>query len=1573
MISRRDFGRNRKGIGTVFGMVFFILIVMIVIASLMVILNQNTGLEQTTIQAKQLDLDRYTELETVSINNPETAVLNNVVYVSCSVSDNGTLPVELDRFWIRDVNTGTVNNIAVTPSVTLQPGASTYYFNYLSIAGSSYSDQFIIWFVTARGNSISDYPNINKFNGIMLSGSFPGVADMNSTYQTNSTPMQLSLVTTQPNQLIYVVVSYDDGNTLYTPTSSPSLTWALRDASQTTATAPYSGDSILKTFYAIDSSVGLVTISIHSTADELSDYYCSALAFAISNVNTTSPFDGPPLGQGPQTSIGESTTVQDTITTHYANDMIIGALGIDNLNPSITPGAGFAQIMPVQSSYGASGEDNAMPRSVWSEWAIMKTPVKNLSVNCSFTSSENWAVILDAVRLVVVAPPSPVVLSPTIGTTGQVVTVSGTGFAANSQLQALFDATPIPFSFTTDASGNIPSGATFTVPQGVTPGSHLITIYDGKYNYGNATFTVVPSITIISPVSAAGVAGSTVTISGSAFAANSSLTATFGGAPVTINGVSSTNSTGQFVNATFTVPSQTGGSKTITFSDSAIPTQNTASTTFTLNPTISISSSTGAVGSTITLSGSNFAASSKITVKYDGTTLTTSPVTITTTSSGAIPSGVTFTIPASTAGTHAITVTDASTNVGSATYTVNPTITLNPTSGNVGTSILVSGTGFASSSTITITYDGAVQIYPTSNSVGSFSASFVAPASSSGAHTIQATDGTNTGTATFTIASLIVLNPSSGIVSSTVSVSGSGFTANAQVTVTFGGSTIATTPTPVITGSTGSFSASFIVPAGSITGSIAGSKTIQATDGANTASAIFSVIPAVTVNPTSENVGSTITVSGTGYASLSQITIKYDGTTQTTSPGTVTSTNYGAFSCTFLAPPSVAGLHTVSTTDASTNTAAVTCTIVPSITLNPTSGGYGSTDTISGGGFAASKTITATFNGVSITLGGTTTTGATGSFTGATFTVPISTIGAQTIVVTDANSNSASTIFTATPAIILPALGESGTSISVTGYAFAPNSALKATFNGSPLTLTGTTTTSATGSFSGSTFIVPTISTGPETVVFSDSATPTPNAAQATFTVTVAITITSSQAGAGYIQVDGVAVTTPIIFHWLTGNSHTISAQSPVSGGTGKQYVYTSWSDTGAQSHTYAVPSSSATVTASYKTQYLQTFAGSGLAGDATGNLVTFTVSGGSYSGATSPIGISGGSIWVDNGATVTYAFVNPVTSSVTGKQYRLNSVTGSASPITVSGANTLTGNYVVQWQVTFASSGSGTTNPSGTNVWENTGSLSISATPGTNYHFSSWSATTGITITSSTSASTTATIGASGTITANFGLNPAIDGSGTGSATSGTTFTISAFSTSNTNDLIYVSVTSYNRYVSSISGTGGLTFACRQSAGNTLTWSYSSNNYYISTWYVVKPSTGSITITVTMSGSITSAAAVAYGISNVNTVSPFDGAYATGTGTGTSATAAKTTSNPNDMIIGAAGVSSGTSSSPALTVGSGFTSVNTATQNSGSYRVETSAEYQILTAPQTNFAVGYTWSGSYGWTMVADAIQPAS
>lgn len=89
---------------------------------------------------------------------------------------------------------------------------------------------------------------------------------------------------------------------------------------------------------------------------------------------------------------------------------------------------------------------------------------------------------------------------------------------------------------------------------------------------------------------------------------------------------------------------------------------------------------------------------------------------------------------------------------------------------------------------------------------------------------------------------------------------------------------------------------------------------------------------------------------------------------------------------------------------------------------------------------------------------------------------------------------------------------------------------------------------------------------------------------------TVSITITSSPVtGAGFVKVDSSAITTPHTFTWTPGDTHNLEALSPVADGAGTQYVYTSWSDGGTQTHTYTVPSASATVTATYKTQYYLT------------------------------------------------------------------------------------------------------------------------------------------------------------------------------------------------------------------------------------------------------------------------------------------------------------------------------------------------------------------------------------------------
>lgn len=83
----------------------------------------------------------------------------------------------------------------------------------------------------------------------------------------------------------------------------------------------------------------------------------------------------------------------------------------------------------------------------------------------------------------------------------------------------------------------------------------------------------------------------------------------------------------------------------------------------------------------------------------------------------------------------------------------------------------------------------------------------------------------------------------------------------------------------------------------------------------------------------------------------------------------------------------------------------------------------------------------------------------------------------------------------------------------------------------------------------------------------------------------VSITFTTNPTGRK-ITVDGTTYTAPKSIDLVANSQHTISVSSPQSGTTGTQYVYSSWSDGGSRSHTITIPSSNATYTANFTTQY---------------------------------------------------------------------------------------------------------------------------------------------------------------------------------------------------------------------------------------------------------------------------------------------------------------------------------------------------------------------------------------------------
>ena len=189
----------------------------------------------------------------------------------------------------------------------------------------------------------------------------------------------------------------------------------------------------------------------------------------------------------------------------------------------------------------------------------------------------------------------------------------------------------------------------------------------------------------------------------------------------------------------FTVPASSKGEHEIDAKGDDSSLSEVKGTSFTVKPGINLSESSGYVGDSITVTGVGFRASeTSIKVTYDGAQVGSS-----TTASEDGTWTITFEVPESAKGTHKIDAHGSSTSAASISdegFTVLPKIMLVPTSGHVGTSLSVSGTGFAGSKSVTIKYDATQVATTTSDSKGSFSASFSAPKSRHGEHTVIITD-----------------------------------------------------------------------------------------------------------------------------------------------------------------------------------------------------------------------------------------------------------------------------------------------------------------------------------------------------------------------------------------------------------------------------------------------------------------------------------------------------------------------------------------------------------------------------------------------------------------------------------------------------------------------------------------------------------------------------------------------------------------------------------------------------------------------------------------------------------------
>ncbi len=372
-----------------------------------------------------------------------------------------------------------------------------------------------------------------------------------------------------------------------------------------------------------------------------------------------------------------------------------------------------------------------------------------------------------------------------------------------------------------------------------------------------------------------------------------------------------------------------------------------ATPAFASSPTISVSSTSGTSGEPVTFSGSGWIPFDSVAVALEGTAssfvcqLAADSTGTLTTQSCIVPTG----LPAAS---YTVNAHDSSTSVNGATFTVHPGITVAGANGQPtvevgrGQVVGLSGSGFGSGATITSATvsnaQGATPVTltpaPTINTQGSFSAtSFTVPTTIKKAGplavTVKDSDGN---TATYSVdlfKATIAATPSTGVSGQLFSISGSGWPGNDSVGVRLVSSGGATFVCNVGSGSTGAISAQSCTIPSDLP---AGSYTLNASDPSVTVNgATFTVRPAASLTnsggvPVSfASPGTTIFLSGSGFAADSSITSVTVGTTVvTTSPASIPTSSGGAFGgATFTVPSLKAGNYTVAVEDAADNTATV--------------------------------------------------------------------------------------------------------------------------------------------------------------------------------------------------------------------------------------------------------------------------------------------------------------------------------------------------------------------------------------------------------------------------------------------------------------------------------------------------------------------------------------------------------------------------------------------------------------------------------------------------------------------------
>jgi hypothetical protein len=494
-----------------------------------------------------------------------------------------------------------------------------------------------------------------------------------------------------------------------------------------------------------------------------------------------------------------------------------------------------------------------------------------------------------------------IAVSTLTGPPGTTVSITGTGFTLGGTPSVIWGGTAITNAGSVNGTGAL-LGCSFVVPSSAPRGNYAVSVTtsNGDTTSNPQSFYVTPALQLSI---GSGYVGDQITVSGAGFAASSTVSIYFDGTSV----LSTTSSSVGSLSLVLTIPATPWGSHSIRGNDGI---GDSTVATFYVSQRVTVTPTDAAVGAALAIVGRGFGASQGVTLYFDEV----SAATTTTDSNGSFTLA-SFPMPAGPSGAHTLRAQDASANTFSVAVNTVQSFAVSPASGPIATKVAATGSGFRATETITLTFDGtAAATTPVVTDVrGNFAATFDVPAAASGTHAVTAADSVSTSSKSYTVTSAATSSPASGFVGTRITVTGSGYAANAAVTVLFD-SALAKAGTA---DAKGSFTITFDAPA-----KAAGAYKIRATDGSNTKDLDFTVTTSASITPVTSaaapgNVGGSITVTGVGFKPSGTLTVAYDNKQIAT--GSVGAD--AKFSVTFNAPASKAGQHTIVVSDGLNNLA----------------------------------------------------------------------------------------------------------------------------------------------------------------------------------------------------------------------------------------------------------------------------------------------------------------------------------------------------------------------------------------------------------------------------------------------------------------------------------------------------------------------------------------------------------------------------------------------------------------------------------------------------------------------------